>query len=265
MGRQPGARWQHGHVRKHLLLRIVAPLVSFGGETIDSYGVTRDFPSASMLAGLFANALGWRRTEIERLQALQDRLAFAVYWERELEPQNRGYRDFQTAQLQADDAGWTTSGVPEHRQGVSYQGPHLRYRDYHADVALVAVCSLAPDDDGPALEDLERALERPARPLFFGRKPCLPSERIFGGYVEGGNVAEAMVQAARKSVKERGDDADPSEASAMRALWPSLGAVPPELVQHRQYALADQRNWRSGLHGGSRQVCEGRIELEQPS
>ncbi len=36
--------------------------MSFGGEIVDNFGVTRRFPSASMLTGLIANALGWRRT-----------------------------------------------------------------------------------------------------------------------------------------------------------------------------------------------------------
>ena len=48
---------------EHLILNLEAPLMAFGGETIDNHGVTRRFPSASMLTGLFANALGWRRTE----------------------------------------------------------------------------------------------------------------------------------------------------------------------------------------------------------
>ena len=35
-----------------LLLRFDAPLMSFGGPIVDQRGVTRDFPAASMLAGL---------------------------------------------------------------------------------------------------------------------------------------------------------------------------------------------------------------------
>ena len=34
---------------RHLILDLEAPLMSFGGETIDNYGVIRSFPSASML------------------------------------------------------------------------------------------------------------------------------------------------------------------------------------------------------------------------
>ena len=58
---------------RHLILNLESPLMSFGGETIDNYGVIRWFPAASMLTGLFANALGWRRVDRARHQDLQDR------------------------------------------------------------------------------------------------------------------------------------------------------------------------------------------------
>ena len=48
---------------RHLILNLESPLMAFGGETIDNYGVIRPFPAASMLTGLLANALGWRRVE----------------------------------------------------------------------------------------------------------------------------------------------------------------------------------------------------------
>ena len=68
---------------RHLILRLEAPLMAFGGETIDNYGVVRPFPAASMLTGLLANALGWRRIERKRHQQLQDHLVFASRIDRE--------------------------------------------------------------------------------------------------------------------------------------------------------------------------------------
>ena len=49
----------------HLILNLESPLMAFGGETIDNLGVIRWFPAASMLTGLLANALGWRRVDRE--------------------------------------------------------------------------------------------------------------------------------------------------------------------------------------------------------
>ena len=108
------------------MLNLEAPLMAFGGETIDNYGVIRWFPAASMLTGLFANALGWRRIERDRHQQLQDRLVFAARIDREPAGGVR-MRDFQTAQLGKNDVGWTTRGQSEgFRLLREYAGAPLR-------------------------------------------------------------------------------------------------------------------------------------------
>ena len=89
---------------RHLILNLESPLMAFGGETIDNYGVIRPFPATSMLTGLLANALGWRRVEAQRHQDLQDRLVFAARIDREPHG-GLSMRDFQTAQLGANDRG----------------------------------------------------------------------------------------------------------------------------------------------------------------
>jgi CRISPR-associated Cas5-like protein len=64
-------------------MRLEGPLLAFGGVAIDQVGITRDFPAASMLTGLLANALGWERPQWQAHQALQDRLIFAARRDRE--------------------------------------------------------------------------------------------------------------------------------------------------------------------------------------
>lgn len=212
-------RWLH--------LRLTAPLLSFGGVMIDHVGPTRDFPSASALTGLFANALGWRREEGARHQALQDRLEFGAL----IANEGRLLTDNQNAKLEAMDRGWTTWGRPDERAGATYDSPHRRRRDYLADHDCRVVLRLAPGD--PDLDALAWALDRPARPLFIGRKPCLPSAPLFAGWVEGDTVQEALAALGLSG----------------RALWPAESGTD----------LADLRNWVSGLHGGSRRVREGRL------
>ncbi len=242
---------------RHLLLNLEAPLMAFGGETIDNYGVIRWFPAASMLTGLLANALGWRRVDRDLHERLQERLVFAARIDRE---PHGGVRmtDFQTAQLGKDDKGWTTRGKPEGRDGGpdTYKSPHLRYRDYFADMRVTVALRLAPEEGDPSLDRLAEALQEPARPLFIGRKPCLPSAPLFAGFVE--NAASALgallgtpLACARK------------EQESVRLLWPADdGGVDAEGVEHiRRSMLTDERNWISGLHGGGRAVCEG----SQPS
>ena len=46
---------------KALILRFDAPMVSFGGVTVDQHGFTDSYPGQAMLTGLIANALGWHQ------------------------------------------------------------------------------------------------------------------------------------------------------------------------------------------------------------
>lgn len=238
-------------IMRHLILNLESPLLAFGGETIDNLGVIRPFPAASMLTGLFANALGWRRTERERHQRLQDRLVFAARIDREPATGVR-MTDFQTAQLGASDRGWTTRGQPEGRAGGpnTYNAPHLRYRDYYADMRVTVALRLQPKDDTPTLDELAAALDEPARPLFIGRKPCLPSIPLFGGFEEGDTALAALLRRPLYCA--------PPATEPIRALWPDGEGV-AHIEPQRNGMLTDQRNWMSGLHGGGRWVCEAGI------
>ncbi|HRW15311.1 MAG: type I-E CRISPR-associated protein Cas5/CasD [Rhodobacteraceae bacterium] len=219
-------RWLH--------LRLAAPLVAFGGVAIDHVGPTRDFPSASALTGIFANALGWRREDRAAHQALQDRMVFGT-----LNPRpGRVLTDNQNARLEARDRGWTTWGRPEGRAGATYDSPHRRRRDYLADHDCRVVLRLV-SGDGPTLDALAEALERPARPLFIGRKSCLPSGPLFAGWVEAPSVHAALLALGLSGP----------------ALWPENGAA----GSGTGIDPADLRNWHSGLHAGQRRVVAGRI------
>lgn len=235
---------------RHLILNLEAPLMAFGGETIDNYGVVRRFPSVSMLTGLLANALGWRRIERERHQRLQDRLVFAARIDRE-PAGGVPMQDFQTAQIGAADRGWTTRGRPEGRAGgaATYLAPNLRYRDYWADMRVTVALRLQPEQEAPTLDDLASALESPTRPLFIGRKPCLPSDQLFAGFKEADTALAALVETPVETSEVAHD---------VRLLWPEGDGI-AGVEANRTYMLTDQRNWTSGLHGGGRTVCEGAV------
>jgi CRISPR-associated protein Cas5/CasD, subtype I-E/ECOLI len=218
-------RWLH--------LRLAAPLVAFGDVAIDHVGPTRDFPAASALTGLLANALGLRREETSAHQALQDRLVFGAMVIR----QGRLLTDIQNAKLEANDRGWSTWGRPDERAGATYDTPHRRRRDYLADHDCRVVLRLLDAETGPDLNRLADALDRPARPLFIGRKGCLPSAQLFAGWLEGETVRKAL-----EAIGEAG-----------RAIWPA------EEGGGTIRDLNDVRNWRIGLHGGRRRVSEGEI------
>lgn len=222
-----------------LHLRLAAPLMAFGGVAIDHVGPTREFPSASALTGLLANALGLRREESAHHQALQDGLIFGAL---SVVPEGRTaplvVTDTQNAKLEKSDRGWTTWGVPEGRAGATYDSPHRRRRDYLADHETRVVLRLTAGD--PALDDLAKALDRPARPLFIGRKPCLPTRPLLVDRLQA-----ATAYAALNAIGITG-----------HAIWPDEGEGPADALHHD---ITDLRNWQSGLHGGSRVVMEGNI------
>ncbi len=237
---------------RHLLLRLEAPLIAFGGETIDNYGVIRDFPALSMVTGLLANALGWRREETERHHRLQERLVMGARYERQ---GTRLARLSNRAVCTRDDQGWTTQGMPEGRaKSPSYamqpDGRKAltlqRYRDYHADLSMLIALRLEPAAESPTLDDLAAALDHPARPLFIGRKPCLPSRRLFAGWHEGENILQVLQSVPLPADLHEG----------ARLQWPDgEGTLPGD----RALDLCDERNWTSGVHGGWRPIREGRL------
>ncbi len=227
-------RWMH--------LRFHAPMAAFGGEIVDAHGVIRNFPAQSMLTGLLANALGWVRSMRAEHQALQDRIVFGAVWRRDIGLSRM--TDYQTAQLGKNDRAWTTGGVPAERGGgaKTYIGAHQRWRDYHADLRMSIALRLEPVETSPTLDELRTALDWPARPLFIGRKSCLPSLPIFGGWAEGASAREALQAVAPESSPE------------LFASWPATEGVSGS---DRVTTVTDERNWATGLHGGARETCEG--------
>lgn len=234
-------------MHRWLVLRIEAPLVAFGGVAIDHMGPVRDFPAASMLAGLIGNALGWHWSDSSAHQAMQDRLVFGARIERE----GKVFTDTQNAQLAKGDKGWTTSGQPEGREGGTYASPHRRFRQYHADTSVRAVFRLEPAAANPTIDQLAEAIERPARPLYLGRKACLPSSFLLDPEPNRWSSGSSVYEALRSL---------PGATTPLRAQWP-VGQGPETGEGVDQVAdLADLRNWRVGLHAGSRRVVEGWVE-----
>lgn len=231
---------------QHLLIRLRGPLIAFGGEVIDNHGVIRDFPALSMVTGLLANALGWDRRDVDQHNRLQARLLMGA----RLEEEGTRLVDFQTAQLQASDQGWTTRGVAEGRAGGagSYTGPHLRYRHYHADMNVLITLRLKSPEESPTLNDLGAALDKPVRPLFVGRKNCLPTGRLVAGWIEAENILQAL------------QNAPPMPQGAVRAQWPDGEGRLTDMLD-RGLEVCDERNWTSGVHGGWRHIREGLLRF----
>lgn len=229
--------------RRHIVLLLDAPLMSFGSEAVDAYAFVRDFPARSALTGLLANALGWERSDAGALDELQARLIFGAA---RLEDGLR-MKDFQTAQLSVADRGWTTHGSPEGRAGspATYQSPHVRHRYVDAQARVVVVLRLAETGSEPDLDRVSYALDWPQRPLFIGRKPFIPATRLLQGEIFAADVATALAQAIAMFGKAHA-----------HAQWPVAEGGPRDATT---VELTDERNWRAGVHAGIRRVREGFI------
>lgn len=224
-----------------LLLRLQAPLMSFGGTAVDSQGVTLPFPGRSMLTGLLANALGWTHGEHARLNRLQARLRIASRCD---QPGHR-LRDYQTVDLGQGfmRQGWTTWDRPEGRGGGSSTGTHIRHRDYWADRIQLVALTLTPQDEDPELDVLLKALQEPARPLFIGRKPCIPSAPIAHSIVEAEGPEVALRDAPRLC-----------PGTPKLSIW-------SEQIQDALTPIHDLRDWRAQMHLGESLIGMERITL----
>lgn len=127
-----------------LLLRLAAPLQSWGSSSKFEIRGTEKMPTKSGVVGMLAAASGMGRdVELSRLDALK----FGVRADREGED----ITDFHMA----------------HSEKSSY----LTYRHYLADAVFLAGVEGSRD----FLEELENALYHPRFPLFLGRRSCPPT------------------------------------------------------------------------------------------
>jgi CRISPR system Cascade subunit CasD len=221
---------------RFLALRLEAPLMTFGAPAVDQRRPVQRWPARSMLTGLLANALGWQRHEGDRLNRLQARLLWAARLERE----GTLFTEFQTAQLAKDDRAWTTRGRPEGRDGGadSYKSPHLRYKDHRADALVHVVLGLAEAAEAPSLNQVNEALYKPARPLFFGRKACMPATPIAAGWVTGADPLQALLA-----------------QNGAGPVFFGAGAGDPALARLRHRA-SDERRFDLDVHAGQQWVYE---------
>lgn len=148
-----------------LLLRLGAPLQSWGTSSRFVRRNTDRAPSRSGVLGLLAAAKGLRRTDpLEELLAL--RIGVRIDQPGQLE------RDFHTARTRDG-----STSMP------------LSYRFYLAD----AVFAVAVEGEQGLLESIEQALRSPVFPLFLGRRSCPPAGRLLHG-LAGGTVRERLEQ-----------------------------------------------------------------------
>ena len=145
-----------------LLLRLAAPLQSWGADSKFETRKTSREPTKSGVIGLLAAALGVRRDDGQTIQQL-NALRFAV----RVDQEGRLLMDYHTANNP------TPEEVKKARQkGKKVTAPYVTKRYYLSDAVFVVGLE---SEDAQLLQRLENALHRPAYPLFLGRRSCPPT------------------------------------------------------------------------------------------
>ncbi len=237
-----------------LILRLDAPIISFGAPIIDRHGKVQSYPALSMIAGMLGNALGYDHSDFYKLESLQTRLRYASRQDRA----GQEIRDYQTVdlsqQFMLDQNAWTTQGWLDKRKGgSSSKGTHIRLRDYRADSIHTVALTFDPADEKPTIEDLEQAVQFPERPLFIGRKTCLPATPLFVKRMECESLTDALQKAPLS------DRADPRDRYP--AWWPlDEGENQPKVDMGQP--VTDRRDWKNQIHVGERWIAQGEIEIQ---
>lgn len=165
-----------------LLLRLAAPLQSWGADSKFETRKTNREPTKSGVLGLVAAALGLRRDDEEGLARLS-KLRFGVRVEREGDL----LVDFHTA----------------HRVDGKKETSWVTYRHYLCDAVFLAGLE---SDDRAWLGEIEAALRRPVYPPFLGRRSCPPTLPLCLGLREAG--LEAALRAEPRLVALRRGESD---------------------------------------------------------
>ena len=235
-----------------LLLRFDAPLISFGAPIVDNRGVIQPYPALSMMTGMLGNALGYDHSEFERLERLQERLQYASRQDRRGEK----LQDYQTVDFGHDhldkSRAWTTRGTLEGRSTRLQKQTHIRYRDYWVDAVHTIAVTVDEPDESPTIDDLAEAVQRPERPLFIGRKTCLPATPIHLDRTQAPTLIDAL---SRAPLHRRAD-----EGPSYRAWWPCKAGGDDGADMAKP--VTDRRDWQNQIHVGERWIAEGSITVD---
>ena len=155
-----------------------------------------------------------------------------------------------------EDTGWTTRGRREDRgKGDATSGTHQRWRHYWANGSATVALTLL---DTPSIESavsmdgIEAALQRPARPLFIGRKTCVPAEPLLLGRRSAPSLRAALTAEPLGAAQGR------RVPARVPACWPEDEGAGAGTLQ-----LDDLRDWPNNLHRGRQRYATGFLESAQ--
>jgi CRISPR system Cascade subunit CasD len=103
------------------------------------------------------------------------------------------------------------------------------------------------------MADLGAALDRPARPLFIGRKPCLPTAPLSLGLASAVDAVAALDEALARCADARRPAARGEDAGIRIEIDARL-AGDADVAGMETDRLVDRRDWRNQMHTAERAV-----------
>lgn len=172
--------------RPILILRLEAPLQSWGSRSRWDVRDTATEPTKSGIIGLLGCALGYSMQD-PQLEQLNSALRFGL----RVEHPGRVVIDYQTITDYLPTAagdfkfgGGASKGPPEKliaelKEPATIQSP----RSYIEDGAFLVVLE-STDPGNPVINECARAVQQPRWPTYLGRKACVPTRPVFEAVTE---------------------------------------------------------------------------------
>jgi len=192
----------------YLVMRLYAPLSSWGAVAIGEERPTSDHPTRGAILGLIGAALGIKRDDQKQLKALADSIAMAS------KTYSRGtiLRDYHTIQTTA-----TVKGQRFHTRKQELQSAKLETilssRDYREDGLWMVAIWLKPKDGHNAafydefdLSALQHALTHPKFTLYLGRKSCPLAVPLLPSIITATSIKQALDTSIKKLLPNRNDN-----------------------------------------------------------
>ena len=153
-------------MKSYLVFRLYGPMASWGLPAIGEDRPTTAHPSRSAIVGLLGAALGIKREDENRLNALKQSVHIAI---KQTVP-GALIKDFHTSQTPSRDK----KAVLNHRKdelSTKKLNTVLSHRYYRCDGLWIVAISLT-ETASFSLEQLQTALKQPVYTLCLGRKSC---------------------------------------------------------------------------------------------
>jgi CRISPR system Cascade subunit CasD len=153
----------------YLVFHLYGPMAAWGDIAVGEYRPSFAHPSKSAIVGLLAAALGIRRDEEERQNALASACSFAV----RVDAMGTLLRDYHTIQVPSSGTGRNRRTFHTRRSELAETNLNtiLSSRDYRCDAVYTVAITLR-EGSAFSVAELAEALRKPVFTLYLGRKSC---------------------------------------------------------------------------------------------